>query len=209
MSASNDEKNEQVLVEQLRARDPVAEGRLFRKVRRSLWRQALNVVSDPVLAEDIVHEAWIRAMAAIDSFEGRSRLGTWLVSIVLNEARCHRRREVRFRPLSSLRARSRAGSRPPLEGPEDHVGDDPLPARDEETPETILLRKEAASRAERALDTLTRRERSVVVLRDFQGVSPAEACEVLEITDLAQRVHLSRARATLRRALEEEDRRCA
>jgi DNA-directed RNA polymerase specialized sigma24 family protein len=49
----------------------------------------------------------------------------------------------------------------------------------------------------------------VVVLRDFQGVSPAEACEVLEITDLAQRVHLSRARATLRRALEEEDRRCA
>jgi RNA polymerase sigma factor (sigma-70 family) len=144
MSASNDEKNEQVLVEQLRARDPVAEGRLFRKVRRSLWRQALNVVSDPA-----------------------------------------------------------------LEGPEDHVGDDPLPARDEETPETILLRKEAASRAERALDTLTRRERSVVVLRDFQGVSPAEACEVLEITDLAQRVHLSRARATLRRALEEEDRRCA
>ena len=118
---------------------------------------------------------------------------------MLNEARCHRRREGRFWPRSW----------PASEDLEDHVGSHSLHARVEETPETILLRKEAASRVERALDTLTRKQRSVLVLRDFQGVSPAEACEVLEITDAAQRVHLSRARATLRRAIEEDEPLCA
>jgi RNA polymerase sigma-70 factor, ECF subfamily len=209
MSESSEETTEQSLLEQLRAGDSATQAKLFRRYRRSLWRQAMKIVGDPVLAEDIVHEAWIRAMAGIDSFEGRSRLGTWLVSIVLNEARGHLRRQVRFRPLSSLRARTHTRWRPASEDPEDRVENEPLQARIEETPETILLRKETAGRMERALDSLTRRQRSVVMLRDFQGVSPAEACEVLEITDVAQRVHLSRARATLRRALEDDERLCA
>lgn len=206
MSESNEETNERSLVDQLRARDSIVQAKLYRRYRRSLWRQALKIVGDPVLAEDLVHEAWIRAMASIDSFEGRSRLGTWLVSIVLNQARRHRRREARFRPLSARRA---LRSWPMSGALEDHLGNDPLQARIEETPETILLGKEAAHRMERALDTLTRRQRSVVVLRDFQGVSPAEACDVLEITDVAQRVHLSRARATLRRAFADDERLCA
>ncbi len=201
--------NEQVLVERLRAGDPAAQAKLFRRFRRRLWRQALKIVGNPAVAEEIVHDAWIRAMAAIGSFEGRSRLGTWLTSIVLNEARGHRRREARFRPLSSLRRGACARSRRDGEDSEDHGWNDCVHGQSDETPETVLLDKEAAGRVERALNSLTRTQRSVVVLRDFQGVSPAEACEVLEITDVAQRVHLSRARATLRRALEDEGRLCA
>jgi RNA polymerase sigma-70 factor (ECF subfamily) len=210
MSESSEENNEQILVEQLRAGDPSAQAKLFRRFRRPLWRQALKIVGNPAVAEEIVHDAWIRAMAAIGSFEGRSRLGTWLTSIVLNEARCHRRREVHSRLLFSLRGGASSGrSRREGEDPEDRGWIACLHGRSDETPETILLDKEAAGRVERALSTLTRTQRSVVVLRDFQGASPAEACEVLEITDIAQRVHLCRARATLRRALEDDGRLCA
>jgi len=208
MPASNDESNEQALVERLRAGDRSAQAKLFRRYRRPLWRHALKIVRNPAVAEEIVHDAWIRAMAAIGSFQGRSRLGTWLTSIVLNEARGRRRREARFRPLSALRGGAWGRPRPGGEESEDHGWIDCLHGRSE-TPETILLDKEAVGRVERALSRLTRTKRSVVVLRYFQGVSPVEACQVLEITDLAQRVHLSRARATLRRALEDDGRLCA
>jgi RNA polymerase sigma-70 factor (ECF subfamily) len=148
-------------------------------------------------------------MAAIDSFEGRSSFRTWTTSIVLNEARFQRRRESRSSPLSSVKDRTRFRSR--RQGDETSEVDwlDRLYGGTEETPERLLLEKEAESRLERALGTLTRTQRSVVVLRDFQGASPAEACDALAITDLAQRVHLCRARATIRRVLEDDERLCA
>lgn len=208
MADSGDEKDEQVLVERLRAGDASAQAGLFRRFRRSLWRQALRIVRNPAVAEEIVHDAWIRAMAGIDGFRGRSRLGTWLTSIVLNEARCHRRREARSRPLSTVESRERSQRRRSHEDLDD-LGWLDHAARNDETPETILLQKEAAGRVERALGTLSRRQRSVVLLRDFQGASPAQACDLLEISDRAQRVHLCRARATLRRALEQDELLCA
>lgn len=195
MDASTKEMDERSLVRRLRARDRSAQAELFRRLRRYLFRQALNAVQNHALADEIVQDAWIRAMTSIDSFHGRSSFRTWVTSVLLNEARSHRRRETRSLPLSALEPREVDLAR--------------IEARTEETPESLLLGKEAAGRVERALGTLSRTQRSVVVLRDFQGVSPAEACEVLSITDLAQRVHLSRARATLRRALQDDGRLCA
>ena len=201
--------DERLLVERLRAGDPRAQAQAFQRYRRSLWRQALKIVRNPAHAEEIVHEAWINAMLAIHSFQGRSSLRTWLTSIVLNEARCHRRRESRTRPLSTLRAVEPDRSSRLPDDFADLTWLDRLRGRNEETPETIFLDREAASRVERALDTLSRTQRKVVVLRDFEGASSAEACDALALTDIAQRVHLCRARATLRRVLEEQERLCA
>jgi len=192
MDATATKMDERELVQRLRARDRSAQAELFRRFRRYLFRQALNAVRNHALADEIVQDAWIRAVTGIDSFHGRSSFRTWVTSILLNEARSHRRKESRSLPLSALDPRETDLAR--------------IERRTEETPESVLLAKEAAGHVERALGTLSRTQRSVVVLRDFQGVSPAEACEVLSITDLAQRVHLSRARATLRRALQDEGR---
>jgi len=117
----------------------------------------------------------------------------WLASIVLNKARSHRRRESRCRPFSSVGAIELESSW----------------GRHQETPELTFIVKETARRAERALGSLRRRERSVIVLRDFQGASPTETCDILDLSDLAQRVHLCRARANVRRALEQDERLCA
>jgi RNA polymerase sigma-70 factor, ECF subfamily len=185
--------DDQVLVERLRARDRRAQSELFSRLRRALWRPASRIVGNVALADDVIQDAWIHAIVGIDSFRGRARFGTWLASIVLNKARCHRRRESRCRPFSAV-------------GPTEL---EPAHGRSEETPEQTFRVKEAARRAEQALDSLSRRQRSVIVLRDFQGASPAEACDTLQMTDLAHRIHLCRARATVRRALESEERLCA
>src|SRR5262249_57810048 len=93
MGATVTEVDEQRLVRRLRAREPAAQAELFRRYRRYLLRQALNAVGNRALAEEIVQDAWIRAMTGIDSFQGRSTLRTWITSIVLNESRAHGRRE--------------------------------------------------------------------------------------------------------------------
>ena len=195
MNASVTEMDEQALVKGLRARERPAQAELFRRLHGYLLRHATKAVRNGALAEEIVQDSWIRAMASIDRFHGRSTFRTWITSILLNEARSHRRRENRSLPLSAL-------------GPQD-LKPEQAEGCTQETPESILLAKESAGHVTRALGTLSRTQRSVVVLRDFQGASSAEACEVLQITDLAQRVHLCRARKTLRRALADDARLCA
>src|ERR1700750_2790125 len=94
--------DDQVLVEKLRARDRTAQSELFSRLRKALWRPASRIVGNGSLADDVIQEAWIHAVVGIDSFQGRSRFGTWLASIVLNKARCHRRRGARCRPFSAI-----------------------------------------------------------------------------------------------------------
>jgi DNA-directed RNA polymerase specialized sigma24 family protein len=70
------------------------------------------------------------------------------------------------------------------------------------TPEWLLLAREAVNTFDSALRALPAGQRSVVVLRDLKGASSAETCRALQNNDLTQRVRLSRARATLRLALQ-------
>jgi RNA polymerase sigma-70 factor (ECF subfamily) len=70
-------------------------------------------------------------------------------------------------------------------------------------PEGRLLAGEALRLLEAALTMLPPRQRTVVTLRDVQGLTPEEACSVLGITAQNQRVLLHRGRAALRRTLED------
>jgi RNA polymerase sigma-70 factor, ECF subfamily len=201
--------SDDALLKRLRARDPAAQAELFRRYHGMLWKKALRIVCNPALADEVVQEAWISAVAAIDSFEGRSGLRTWMTSIVLNEARMQRRRESRSSPLSSFVERERSRCRPQHDEAREADWPDRVFGGKDETPERLLLEKEAVERLERALGALPRTQRSVVVLRDFHGATPAEARDALAITDLAHRVRLCRARATIRRVLEDDQRLCA
>jgi hypothetical protein len=54
------------------------------------------------VAEEVVQEAWVAILKGIDSFQGRSAFGTWMFSILINQAKSHSRRERRTAPFSSL-----------------------------------------------------------------------------------------------------------
>jgi RNA polymerase sigma-70 factor (ECF subfamily) len=65
-----------------------------------------------------------------------------------------------------------------------------------------VLRREVRDELSRAIDRLPPRQRTVLVLRDVQGCSAGEVCELLDISAANQRVLLHRARSGMRRVLE-------
>jgi RNA polymerase sigma-70 factor, ECF subfamily len=73
----------------------------------------------------------------------------------------------------------------------------------EDVPEDRLLSRETRAEVERAVEVLPRAQRAVITLRDVEGMSAAETCELLGLTEGNQRVLLHRARSKVRRALEE------
>jgi len=177
------------LIDRLRAGDATARTALVRRYHSALVSQASRILRDRELAEDAVQDAWVAAFACIHGFVARSSLFAWLLRIVINRARHLRRREVRSLPFSACR-------------PPGSAADEELQlTADEASPERLLLEREALGRLNEALRALPESQRTVLLLRDFAGASPAETCGVLGINDLAQRVRLSRARASIRKAL--------
>ena len=70
-------------------------------------------------------------------------------------------------------------------------------------PEEQLIEQETRAQIQRAIDALPGSQREVITLRDIEGWSSEEVCNVLEISETNQRVLLHRARSKVRRALEQ------
>jgi RNA polymerase sigma-70 factor (ECF subfamily) len=167
-----------------------------------LWRQALRVLGNRALAEEAVQQGWMNGMEAIHRFAGRSTFSTWITAVVLNEARARRKREARLLTLRGLETRDRRAGNQREPAQSDWL--DNLASADHETPERLLLERETTDRFRHALESLSPMQRAVLVLRDLKGATAAQACKALRLTDLAQRVHLCRARARIRRLFDED-----
>lgn len=187
------------MVERLRAGDEAAFTELVERLHPSLVRLASVFAGGA--AEEVAQETWVAVITGLDRFEGRSSLTTWIGRILVNRARTRGVREGRSVPMSSL-----DGS------PDDHVdrsrfgrlGFWSAPPEPWETPEAErrLLDAEARGLLEVELAKLPSAQRAVVELRDVDGWSADEVCNVLEITETNQRVLLHRGRTRLRGALE-------
>jgi RNA polymerase sigma-70 factor (ECF subfamily) len=169
-------------------------------MHRGLVRVAMAFVGSPAAAEEVVQDTWLAVVADLDRFEGRSSLRTWIGTILSNRAKTRGVRDKRSVPFSSLSSED-------LESPEPDrftsVGFwSPPPSHWDDAPENLTLRKEAREAIEREIERLPETQRTVVTLRDLEGWSSEEVCNVLEISETNQRVLLHRARQRLRAALE-------
>jgi RNA polymerase sigma-70 factor (ECF subfamily) len=185
------------LVERLRAGDRAAQTELVLRYQDRLLRQASDVLRDRALAEDVVQEVWLVVLESMDRFEGRSSLLTWLTGITLNRAKDVRRRRSRIVPLS--------GGSDGIERPDAPAATSPGRLAEgelttESTAERTVLHRQRSHALKAAIETLPATQRSVVVL-ELHGCAPAQTRETLQITDLARRVRLSRARSRLRQQL--------
>jgi RNA polymerase sigma-70 factor (ECF subfamily) len=188
------------LVSRLRDGDEAAFRHLVQRMNRGLLRVAQAFVESPAAAEEVVQETWLAVVAQIDGFEGRSSLRTWIGSILCNRAKTRGVRDKRSVPFSSLTKEDVD----PVE-PERFTARgfwSPPPSRWDDAPENLVLRKESREAIERELATLPEAQRTVVVLRDLEGWSSEEVCNVLAIAETNQRVLLHRGRQRLRAALE-------
>jgi RNA polymerase sigma-70 factor (ECF subfamily) len=194
------------LVAALRAGDESTVRDLFSRSYPMMKRVARSYVASEAVAEEIVQETWLAIVDGIDRFEGRSALGTWIFSILTNQAKTHRARERRALPFSSV---GPADVEEPAVDPDRFQNDDDAwpghwatPPRPWQKPERRLLSLEARDEVKEALAQLPERQRLILVLRDVEGLSAEEVCDLLALSQENQRVLLHRGRSKLRSALE-------
>jgi RNA polymerase sigma-70 factor (ECF subfamily) len=142
-----------------------------------------------------VQEAWLAVVEGLDRFQGRSSLRTWIYRIVANIARTRAVRESRATPFSAFEHEEGPSVDPERFAPDGHWSTPPEPWRP-------LLGAEVRELVERAIATLPQTQRQVITLRDVEGWSADEVCNVLELSETNQRVLLHRARSKVRAALE-------
>ena len=179
-------------LEALRSGDRAEFARLVETYSPMIYRLGLKMLNNPQDAEDILQETFIKAYKHIAKFDGRSNVSTWLYRIATNEAL-----------MSLRRKRPEAIS---FESPSvyDTEPQEPLQIVDWCClPEKEFLTSEGRRRLDEAAERLPASLRVVFVLRDIEGLSTRETAEVLDISEMAVKTRLSRARLRLREDLSE------
>jgi RNA polymerase sigma-70 factor (ECF subfamily) len=208
MQVEADERREKeaVLVAALRAGDETAFGELVDRYYGVMLRIARRYVATREAAEDVVQETFLGVVQGIDRFEQRSSLRTWMFRILANRAKTRGEREGRARPFSSF-AVGLDQDDPAVDG-ERFLSDGrwagfwSAPPSAEQLPDAGVLAAELGVRLAEAVATLPDAQRTVLELRDVQGFTSSEVCELLELSEVNQRVLLHRARTKARALLE-------
>jgi RNA polymerase sigma-70 factor (ECF subfamily) len=180
------------LLAALRTGEPGSFEQLVRTHGGRMLAVARRLLSSEEDARDAVQEAFLNAFRNIDRFEGQALLSTWLHRIIVN--------------VSLMRLRSR--KRKPEESL-DHL----LPAfRDDghfaerfdsgsEPADQRLARQQEQTAVRAAIDELPDHYRTILLLRDIEGMSTQEVADQLGITPNAVKLRLHRARQALRTLL--------
>lgn len=163
-----------------------------------MLRLAAAYVPSQAVAEEVVQDTWVAVLHGVRRFEGRSSVRTWLFRILVNRARTAGQRERRATAVPDPAATVDPARFDPAGGwslpPEHWV----------ELIDNRLIAQKMADRVRSAMMDLPARQREVVTLRDVEGLSGGEVCDVLDITEANQRVLLHRGRSRLREVLESE-----
>lgn len=166
---------------------------LMRRHNQLLFRTARAVLPTDAEAEDALQEGWLRAWRALPGFRAESRLSTWLVRIVRNEALGRLRRgSAQIIPLEAAMLSP---------DPETRAALTEIPSRG---PEQELLRAQLRALIEERIDLLPEVFRSVFMLRAVEEMSVDEVAEALEIPPATVRSRFFRARGLLREGLAQE-----
>lgn len=194
-SAAVREPRSPSLERELIARILAGESQLFhelvRPYERSIYFAAYSILDNEHDAEDVAQETVLKALKNLTSFRGESKFGTWLVSIAINEARA------RLRHSKVLKFES-------VDSPQEDEDGCFVPAvlTDwREVPSEALERKEVRELLRSALESLPPIYREVLILRDIQEFSIADAAQMLGVSEGVVKTRLLRARLMMQKIL--------
>mgnify|MGYP001816449958 FL=1 len=174
----------------LRDGDRAEFARIVEQYSPMIYRLGLKMLNNPQDAEDILQETFIKAYRHIHKFDGRSSVSTWLYRIATNEA------------LMSLRKKRPDTISFDMPSIYESEPQEPLQIVDWCClPEDEYLTAEGRLRLDQAAERLPESLRIVFILRDIEGLSTRETAEVLNISEMAVKTRLSRARLRLREDL--------
>ena len=179
------------LVERAANGDESAFERIMRTNNRLLFRTARSILKSDAEAEDALQEAYLRAWRALSTFRADSKLSTWLVRIVINEAlgRLRHRKSAQVIPLESV-----------MESfdPQTQESTEEDPDRE---PDSLAMRSQVRRLMEARIDLLPEAFRTVFMLRAVEELSVEEVSAALEIPEATVRTRFFRARSLLRESL--------
>ncbi len=164
------------LIQRCRLADPDAQRELYDQTAARIYRVLLRMTRDPQTAFDLAQDTYLKAFAAIDSFDGHAAIATWLYRIAVNEA------------LQHLRRRRVATLGPAL------ATDLPDPRHDGQQAELRLD-------LEDALAALEPEDRAILLLRYQEGLDYRTIADVTGVAVGTVGSRLNRARSRLREHL--------
>jgi RNA polymerase sigma-70 factor (ECF subfamily) len=151
------------------ARDGQAVRHVLTANNQRLFRTAWSILGDRSEAEEAVQAAYVSAFAAMERFEGRSSLSTWLVRITVNEALG------RLRSQRRRRDHLEAAGVPMLDDYRDKL----MRGSQAPAPEATVEREQLRALLEREVGALPENFRAVFVLREIEGLSVEETADAL------------------------------
>lgn len=159
---------------------------LVERYQGRAFRVALRVLRDEERARDAVQDAFVKAYASLQRFEGRSSFYTWLYRLVMNVCLDARRRD-RSGPVAGFAGAAEAAQ---VAGAAIGIGPQPLAGTPDREVERSQLRRAIA----RAIEALPQGQREALLLREVDGQSYAEIAEALGISKgtVMSRLHYAR-----------------
>lgn len=156
---------------------------IMRRYNQRLFRIARSMLGADHEAEDVVQEAYVSAWKHLADFQGKAKFATWLTRILVHAASARQRKRSRIQ-----------------------LADDIIPMYSktpDENPHSQASRAEAQILLGQAVDSLPKNMRTVFVMRLVEGLSVEETADALDITASNVKIRLHRARALIRKTLDQ------
>jgi RNA polymerase sigma-70 factor (ECF subfamily) len=192
MASATPVDDEATLVAQLRAGDEAAFEQVVRAYGGRLLAVARRIVGSEEDARDVVQDAFMNAFRSLDRFEGNAKLSTWLHRIAVNAALMRLRTRKR-KPEQSIETMLPTFL-------DDGHHEERFKSWDEPV-DQVMERAEARELVRQQIDALPESYRTVLVLRDIEGMDTEETANVLGLSVNATKIRLHRARQALRTLL--------
>ena len=193
--------DEGLLIKQLIAGEDSAFRQLIAQHHSLMLNIARTIIGD-VFADEVVQEAWVSVYKNIASFERRSSLKTWLMTIVSNQAKARLRKESRQVSLEQL-----DGDTPGSYLDGSHFKSNghwarPTPHWNNESPEALLEEKQLQRCIAKTLTLLPPAQQAAFSLRDMEQHPFEDICTMLNVSAANARVLVHRARLTLMQVID-------
>ena len=182
---------ERLFIRRLKRRDEVAFNELVERYQHRIFAVVLRMLGNRQEAEDIAQEVFVTVFRKIDGFRGESKLSTWLYRITVNHCR-NRLKYLGRRPASRSSSFDELGE---LECSQEAAG------RSTSNPEQSASDRQLLARVARELNALELDHRTLIVLRDVQGLAYGEIAEVTGLAIGTVKSRLHRARLQLKAAM--------
>ena len=176
-------------------------GDLLARYQDRLFAVCLRMVNHRETAADLTQDAFVKVLQGLDTWDGRSKLSTWIIRVTMNVCLSHLR-AAKLRKTTSLDQGFSpsivrdmgAGQRKPIV-PASHADREP-------GPEEGVQSQDQKRRVLAALASLQPDQRAIIVLRDVQGLDYDQIAAALEVAVGTVKSRLFRARMALRELLE-------